>query len=191
MITASLTPIHNNCLPLAYSAFYTSRGWIGILASSRGIRKLILPRESRLLALSMLGDLSNAMHDTDCFKQLEQTLHAYFNGEIVIFDQKIDLEGYTAFMQKVWEVTREIGYGKTASYQEIAAKAGSPRAFRATGQALKRNPVPIIIPCHRIIASSGQVGGFNGGIALKQDLLQMEQAGLLKVKPTSSRARHI
>lgn len=118
-------------------------------------------------------------------------MQSYFNGEMVAFNQATDLEAHTPFTRKVWEVTREIGYGKTASYQEIAAEAGSPKAFRAVGQALKRNPVPIIIPCHRVIASNGQPGGFNGGIALKQEMLRLEQTGLLKVKSPGLRARYI
>lgn len=180
VITDSSTRIRINSQNLAYNTLRTSWGWIGVLASSRGIQKLTLPRESRSLALSALGDVSRAAHETDGFKQLEKTLQAYFNGELVVFDQETDLEAYTPFMQKVWEAAREIGYGKTSSYREIAARAGSPEAFRAAGTALKRNPVPVIIPCHRIIASNGSIGGFAGGIVLKQKMLQLEQTALIK-----------
>jgi len=172
----------NNYSGFIYCAMHTSWGWVGILSSVYGIRRLTLPRETRGLALSELGDLSNKKLDQDSFSNLEKKLQAYFSGEIVIFNEVTDLAEYPLFTKSVWHNTRQIGYGQSASYRDIAIKMGSPKSFRAVGQALKRNPVPIIIPCHRIIGNNGSIGGFNGGTTLKEDLLKLEKDALVKAK---------
>ncbi|MCD5397397.1 MGMT family protein [candidate division NPL-UPA2 bacterium] len=87
---------------------------------------------------------------------------------------KIDLSGYTPFQRKVWEVVRNIPRGETRSYKWVAEKAGHPRAVRAAGQALKKNPLPGIIPCHRVICSDGSLGGFSQGLKKKRELLHAE-----------------
>ncbi len=102
-------------------------------------------------------------------------LDAYFAGKLKAFSQGIKLIGGTAFEQKVWKVLRKIPYGETRSYGWIAERAESPKAVRAVGQALKKNPLPIILPCHRVIASDGSIGGYSGGIAVKQWLLDHEK----------------
>ncbi|MBI4777413.1 MGMT family protein [Candidatus Desantisbacteria bacterium] len=86
----------------------------------------------------------------------------------------LDLRFATEFEKKIWESTQSIPYGEVRSYQFIAEKAGSPKAFRAAGQALKKNPFPILIPCHRVIQSNGKSGGFSGGIGFKKTLLRIE-----------------
>ncbi len=86
----------------------------------------------------------------------------------------IDWSKYTPFQRKVWEVTKTIPYGETRSYKWVAEKTGSPHAVRAVGQALKRNPLPGIIPCHRVIRSDGSLGGFSLGLRKKKALLRSE-----------------
>lgn len=80
----------------------------------------------------------------------------------------------TPFRAKVYEVTRKIPYGKTLSYSEVAAKAGSPKAARAVGAAMAANPLPLIIPCHRVVGSNGKLTGFTGGLNIKEMLLELE-----------------
>lgn len=87
---------------------------------------------------------------------------------------KTDFQIGTLFQKKVWRAIQQIPYGQTRSYKWIAQKIGSPKAFRAVGQACKANPFPIVVPCHRVIASSGKLGGFNGGLKLKRQLLKLE-----------------
>jgi len=166
-----------------YTVVKTFWGWAGILATCTGIRRLALPRASQILALEDLGDLSYAVHGEGCFDDLARKLKAYFKAEPVVFDETLDMSGYTPFMRTVWQSARHVGYGETASYGEIALSALSPRAFRAVGQAMKRNPVPLIIPCHRIIRSDGSTGGFFGGEQMKQDLLELEKRGLTRLRP--------
>lgn len=103
-------------------------------------------------------------------------LKAYFKGELKSFMQKIKFTKGTPFEQRVWLALKEIPYGETRTYKWIAEKAGSPGAVRAAGQALKKNPLPIILPCHRVIASDGSIGGFACGVEIKRWLLRHEKA---------------
>jgi methylated-DNA-[protein]-cysteine S-methyltransferase len=111
---------------------------------------------------------------------LEETirqLHAYFAGELEIFDLPIAPEG-TPFQQNVWRHLRAIPYGETISYGELACRIGSPRASRAVGLANGSNPIPIVIPCHRVIGSNGKLTGYGGGLPLKEKLLALERRQL-------------
>ena len=130
-------------------------GWVSVLASQKGITRLGLPCETREAALSIINCLHCAHRDDQYFKELAGQIQAYFTGKYVIFNEKLDLDGYSPFYRDVWRLTCEVPYGSTASYSEIARQTGKPLACRAVGQALGRNPVPIIIPFHRIIRSDG------------------------------------
>lgn len=108
-----------------------------------------------------------------------QTLDGYFKGtEQLTFHFPIDLHG-TPFQKKVWKELLNIDYGTTKSYKDIAEAIAAPKAVRAIGTAIGQNPVPIIIPCHRVINSNGNLGGFTGGIEKKQKLLEIENASCL------------
>ena len=110
-------------------------------------------------------------------EQAAAELAAYFAGQLRTFTVPLAPAG-TEFQQRVWAALREIPFGKTATYGEIAARVGNPRASRAVGQANNRNPIPILIPCHRVIGASGQLTGYAGGLAVKQKLLVLERAEL-------------
>jgi O-6-methylguanine DNA methyltransferase len=104
-------------------------------------------------------------------------LHEYFSGERREFSLPLDLRG-TEFQLACWRALLEIPYGETRSYRDIAQAIGHPRAFRAVGMSNNRNPVAIVVPCHRVIASSGSLCGYGGGLDIKRKLLDLEQAGL-------------
>lgn len=108
------------------------------------------------------------------FAEARRQLEAYFAGELQQFDLPLAPQG-TAFQQRVWAALRAIPYGATRSYGDIATQVGNPKAGRAVGAANGRNPIPIIIPCHRVIGSNGSLTGFGGGLPVKQALLQLEQ----------------
>ncbi|MEW5914310.1 MAG: methylated-DNA--[protein]-cysteine S-methyltransferase [Thermodesulfobacteriota bacterium] len=101
-------------------------------------------------------------------------LAAYFAGRAPVLDAAVDLSGLTPFTQKVLLACRAIPYGQTATYGALARRAGSPRAARAVGQVMHNNPVPIFIPCHRVLGSDGSLTGFGGGLPLKEYLLALE-----------------
>jgi methylated-DNA-[protein]-cysteine S-methyltransferase len=107
---------------------------------------------------------------TEAFSQLE----AYLGGELKTFTVPLALHG-TDFMRSVWKVLCEVPYGKTASYKDIAVTIGNPKAVRAVGSANNRNPVPLFIPCHRIIGSNGKLTGYRGGLEVKEKLLDLEK----------------
>jgi methylated-DNA-[protein]-cysteine S-methyltransferase len=102
-------------------------------------------------------------------------LRAYFAGELKEFDLPLAPRG-TDFQQTVWSTLRTIPYGQTRSYSQIAVTIGSPKAVRAVGAANGRNPIPIVIPCHRVIGASGKLVGFGGGLPLKRKLLDLESS---------------
>lgn len=106
----------------------------------------------------------------DCKKQLDE----YFSGKRKIFDLRLKPEG-TVFQKKVWCVLLDIPYGHTASYKEIAQKCGCPKGFRAVGMANNKNPIPVIIPCHRVVGINGKLVGYAGGLDIKQLLLDLEK----------------
>ncbi len=108
------------------------------------------------------------------FKDLIERFRAYFYGHKVVFADELDLSGATSFQCRVWKATGLIPYGETRSYMWVAEQIGKPGAVRAVGQALSRNPLPIIIPCHRVLSSDGRLGGFTGGVETKRSLLSLE-----------------
>ena len=107
------------------------------------------------------------------FEEVRGQLSEYFDGQRKIFDVPLDLSG-TEFQVQVLKALQEIPYGETTSYGAIAKRIGRPRAVRAVGAANGRNPVPIIVPCHRVIGSSGDLTGFGGGLDTKAALLRLE-----------------
>ena len=119
----------------------------------------------------------NRESDKRAFGELEQQLHAYFSGELENFTVPLSPEG-TPFQQKVWSELLKIPYGETISYGELARRIGNPNASRAVGLANGSNPIPIIIPCHRVIGSDGKLTGYGGGLPIKEKLLALEKRQL-------------
>jgi len=108
-------------------------------------------------------------------KQIKTELEQYFNGKRKSFDIPLKTEG-TVFQKKVWKALNTIAYGSTCSYQAIAEKIGNPKACRAIGGANNKNPIIIIVPCHRVIGKNGNLTGYGGGLDLKQMLIDKEKA---------------
>ena len=117
--------------------------------------------------------LDAALAETSLIKKTAVQLRDYFNGKRKVFDIPLLLRG-TGFQAAVWNVLRTIPYGETRTYKNIAALAGNPKACRAAGMANNRNPVVIIIPCHRVIGGDGSLTGYGGGLEVKQYLLELE-----------------
>jgi methylated-DNA-[protein]-cysteine S-methyltransferase len=112
--------------------------------------------------------------ETPLIRQAFDQLEGYLAGRLTTFTLPLAPEG-TPFMRAVWRKLQEVPYGQTASYKEIASAVGNPKAVRAVGQANNRNPIPIFIPCHRIIGKNGSLVGYGGGLALKERLLELEK----------------
>ncbi len=161
---------------MEHVVFHTAMGWVGVSASARGVAGIVLPQRSSEQARRLLGgDIdSDAVQNRPDLDGLVQRLKAYFGGARVDFPDSLDMSGGTPFQRRVWRVARKIPYGETRSYGWVARKTGKARAARAVGQALSSNPLPIIVPCHRVIAGDGGLGGFSDGLALKRRLLRLE-----------------
>jgi methylated-DNA-[protein]-cysteine S-methyltransferase len=165
----------------SYSIFNTPYGWVGILGSPAGLRRTTLPQPSEKAALIALGnDVKEASPTTMLFSDLIKRFQAYFSGGIAAFPDRLDYNGFTPFQRAVWEATRRIPHGQTRSYGWVAQQLGKPGAARAVGQALGRNPFPIIVPCHRVLAGDGGLGGFSDGLEMKKLLLELEHTPAIK-----------
>jgi len=162
----------------SYVTFSTNMGWVGILGSAKGLLCITLPQRSAREAQRQLlkSKIHNATWAPHLFDDIIQRFGLYFSGHRVIFPDELDFSGATPFQRQVWEETRLIPYGETRSYAWVARQVGKPKAARGIGQAMASNPLPIIIPCHRVIASDGKLGGFGGGLEMKRQLLALEVA---------------
>jgi len=151
-------------------------GWVAVISSEKGLAAVTLPQRSPRYALLALGqDIGEAQENPGALKDITARLLAYFKGRRIEFNDVINPQG-TAFQKQVWEATRLNPYGQTRSYQWIAEQIRRPHAARAVGQALGANPIPIIVPCHRVLTSNGGLGGFGGGVEMKRRLLQLENS---------------
>ena len=144
--------------------------------SSRGLLAVTLPTPDQEAALRPLLDRwgDDARRDDVAFSDLQEKLRRYFDGQLVSFDEPLDMSGATDFQQRVWEATRRIPRGQTRTYGQVARQVGSPGAARAVGQAMAHNPWPPIVPCHRVVGHDGRLTGFGGGLEMKRRLLDME-----------------
>lgn len=151
------------CVPSAIGPFY-------LLASDQGLQAV----SCKPHAAPMLGSLSGDNPATKILQQTAEQLAAYLDGQLESFDVPFDIAG-TEFQQRVWQQLCRIPYGQTVAYQDIAQRIENPKAVRAVGAANGKNPICIIIPCHRVIAADGTLGGYSGGLQVKSKLLALEQ----------------
>lgn len=161
--------------------FQTDLGWIGISGTEQGLRRLILPQSSATEVGTLLDiDFKPGAKIPVSLIDTVNRLKLYFNGYKTDFPETLDLSEYTAFQRRVWEVTRLIPYGETRSYSWVAEKTGDRNAVRAVGQALGANPLPVIIPCHRVLTIDDTIGGYSGGIDMKRYLLRLEASASMR-----------
>ncbi len=154
-----------------FDAFKTKIGMLTVAADDSGIHYVLFP-ENKYDA----PDRASWKRDANALREPREQLLAYFAGERNTFDLPLAPQG-TPFQLKVWKTLAQIPYGATWSYSQLAARVGSPKAVRAVGSANGRNPLPIVLPCHRVIGSDGSLTGFGGGLPLKQFLLEHEGVG--------------
>ncbi len=139
---------------------------------------LLVEADNQLVEVSFTERKIAPVPKNDVLSAAKIQLDEYFGGQRQEFTLPIKPEG-TGFQQKVWQELMLIPYGSTISYQEVANRLGDPKCFRAAATANGKNPIPIIIPCHRVIGSSGEMTGYAGGIQRKKDLLALEGAEVM------------
>ncbi len=165
--------------PIFYGTMDSPVGTVYVALDGNKVVALTFPRQNeRAFRLSLSSQTSRPVRRADEKAQpVIHELREYFEGTRKKFSFHPDLSGCTKFQKKVLTITAKIPYGQTRTYGWLAERAGSPAAARAVGQAMARNPVPIIVPCHRVIGSNGTLCGFGGGakrLDLKEKLLAME-----------------
>jgi len=162
--------------PLVCAKYRSPTGVLHLSATNCGICGLTFTANKRQMAVD-----TNAVSESERAKarailaQAHAELDEYFAGKRTVFEVPLDIVCGTPFQRSVWEALTTIPYGETRSYGEIAATVGRPRAARAVGSANNKNPIAIIVPCHRVVGSSGKLVGFAGGLDVKQALLDLEQ----------------
>jgi methylated-DNA-[protein]-cysteine S-methyltransferase len=166
-------------LDIVYASLDTPLGVATVAATERGLIRVMLPNEDRERSLERLAEevsprILEAPRRVDVARR---ELDEYFAGRRKAFDLGLDLRlVHAAFYRQVLEALREVRFGETLTYGEIAARAGNPRAHRAAGTAVGSNPLPIIVPCHRVVRAGGELGNYGGGPEMKRFLLEFEGA---------------
>ncbi len=160
---------------LSFAVYESSLGNILLVARGEALTRLSISRRNPLeLVKEVRRELPSAVNTSTPFKRVRTELDRYLRGQKVSFSVEVDLSDLADFTQRVLRETMKIPYGDMRSYRWIARKVGAPQAPRAVGQALKRNPIPLIIPCHRVIKADGSLGGFSLEGISKADLLRLE-----------------
>ncbi len=179
---------------LQYVILQTKWGYFGLAGEGDAVRRTCLPAldaqvVKRRLLLGLDPSDDDLRLDTGWLPDLQERIIAYFNGENVDFsvDPPILLDHVTAFARRVLNACRAIPFCQTRTYSALAKQVGSPGAARAVGGVMASNPVPLIVPCHRVLRTDGGLGGFSapGGTAAKQRMLELEQASTRVIPSTS------
>lgn len=166
---------------IRYAFADTRLGQILVATSALGLCRIHLPGDDPLGSLRQWADVhapgADCVRDRSAVRGATEQIEAYARGQLTRFDLPLDLAG-TPFQLRVWNALQAIPYGATRTYTDVAAAIGEPRATRAVGAANGRNPVPLVVPCHRVVARHG-IGGFTGGLDHKVTLLALENTPIL------------
>ena len=166
-------------LDVAYTQVDSPLGPLTVAATERGLVTLAYPDRPLDVVLDGLAtEVSPRVLEAPArLDPVRRELEEYFEGRRKRFDTKIDWALTSGFFRRVLQATARIGYGQVRTYGEVAASAGSPRAVRAAGNGLGSNPMPVVVPCHRVVRTGGGLGGYTGGIERKEFLLALERGG--------------
>ena len=164
--------------PMRYSMMEdTPVGVIGLAAGEKGLRRLDFVKNEAIFVERLFDRYGDRpILRSDDLDDVRRAMDRYFAGKRLDFDVRVDLSDVSGFSRKVLRETARIPVGKVLTYTEVAARAGNPRASRAAGNALHHNPVAIVVPCHRVLRSDGSLGGYGGGLPVKEWLLEHEGA---------------
>lgn len=165
----------------------TRIGRLWMVLTDVGLARLTLPGLTDRELADEMGGAFGTGRDPGLVAQVTAQVQAFLAGEPRPFTVPLDLRGVTGFRRRVLDAMATIPRGKVVSYAELAARAGSPRAVRAAGAGCATNPLPLAIPCHRVIRSDGTLGNYGGGVELKVDLLRMEGVAVAGTPPRAAR----
>ena len=161
---------------MTYSMFTTVWGVFGYVADGKRLVATFLPASEAAIRRAIRRQYPDAVEARDSLPAFREQVVQYFAGAPTRFSVEVDLSGMPPFRRRVLQACRRIGCGKTASYADLARAVGKPGAARAVGGAMARNPLPLVIPCHRVLRTDGSIGGFSGpeGVAQKKRMLVLE-----------------
>ncbi|MGQ9463778.1 MAG: methylated-DNA--[protein]-cysteine S-methyltransferase [Candidatus Fervidibacter sp.] len=151
-------------------------GWVGVGTTSKGVAKVVLPKRSKKEVKAVLSAFVNGKNRR-LAEECARLISRYLQGEPVALERvPIDCENLPPTYRSIlMTLRRKVGFGRTVTYGELARLCGMPRATRLVGQVMAKNPVPLLVPCHRVIRSDGSSGGFSGGLEQKERLLKLER----------------
>jgi methylated-DNA-[protein]-cysteine S-methyltransferase len=174
-----------NLLDVAYTLSDSPFGPLLLAKTQRGLVRVGLPsQDSDELLVDLAERVSpRVLEAPGELDEVRRELDLYFEGKLDSFDLPLDWRLSGGFRQRVLRAINRIPYGQTRSYTEMARKAGNERAVRAAGTACGSNPIPLVVPCHRVLRTGGALGGYGGGLPMKEALLQLE--GVLDESPAS------
>ena len=174
-----------------YCIFETKSGFFGMVALDRRLTATYLPDRISTLRAAILKKWPQANEDPDLFPVFRRQVIDYYAGKRVRFAVSVNLEGVPPFRRAVLEACRDVPHGATASYAELARAAGNASATRAAGSAMAHNPLPLVIPCHRVLRADGSIGGFSSpkGLDEKRRMLLLEGIALNASRPATRAAR--
>lgn len=165
---------------IKYTIFKTKWGYFGLVGTNSALLRTHLPvRDRKKIKAELLRNLSTPKYDTGYLRGLQKQIIHYYQGHSVNFDPGLPIapDGFSPFARRILAVCRTIPFGQTSSYGQLAKKIRRPGAARAVGRVMSRNPLPLIVPCHRVLAAGNRIGGFSakGGIPLKERMLKLEK----------------
>ena len=164
-------------MDIIHTTFITSFGWCGLIKGKKGLKRIFLPEKNKKELISKIKAFCPlSVFSKDGFEKEIKDIIAYFSGENKKFSFILDFSGSTNFQRMVWSETAKIPYAQNRTYLFIAEKIKRKNSARAVGNALGKNPFPLVIPCHRVLRGDSKVGGFTaaGGIKLKEEMLKLE-----------------
>lgn len=155
--------------------FRTPWGWMAVSETVKGIDSVVLPKRSKQAVLSSLNaQLVGEVSPSPRLEAARRQVQEYLSGIRQTFDLPLDFSRGTVFQRQVWRILQRVPYGKLRSYQWVATRTGGRHYARAVGNAVGANPLPLIVPCHRIVGQDASLGGFSGGLPTKRKLLLLE-----------------
>lgn len=165
-------------MEIRYTCFATPFGWCGLIKGTAGLLKILLPELEKTSVEDKIHSQYPlfSVYAPEDFLPEQEALCLYFAGGDLVFPFILDFAGATAFQRAVWNAIKKIPYGQIRTYQWVSKRIKHPHSMRAVGNALGRNPFPLVIPCHRVIREDGMLGGFSApqGLQLKVALLELE-----------------
>ncbi len=178
---------------MQYRVFETSWGYFGLVSLRGQLVSTWLPASKKQVERAIHNRWPSAKSESGLLEHFCRDVERYFEGQPVSFDKmKISLSGLTPFRQQILEGCRRVGYGETVFYGELASRCSAPGAARAVGSAMAVNPLPLVVPCHRIVRSDGKLGGFSAlrGVSQKKRLLDLEADHSLRSARSISNYRY-